>query len=125
MELVIGMADLPSRRLVDAEVGATYQVELLEEGEGAVDRGPVDGRIGIVGPLGHLLGRDVLDVRPAGVDEVGDRLVDVETDDVEASLAGLDRERQADGGRGVERNRGGFPEPNPVDRGWNQRGQNL
>ena len=59
MELVVGMGEFPSRRLVDAEMGATHQVEFLEEGEGTVDRRTIDGGVGIVHPFGDLLSREM------------------------------------------------------------------
>ena len=59
VEFVVGMSDLPSRRLIDAEMRATYQVEFLEDGQGPVDGGAIDGGVGVVYPFGDLISREV------------------------------------------------------------------
>ena len=59
VELVVGMGDLPSCRLVDAEMGATHQIEFLEDGEGAVDGGTIDRGVSIVDAFGDFVGREV------------------------------------------------------------------
>lgn len=59
VELVVGMSDLPSCRLIDAETGTTHQIELFEDGEGTVDRGAIDGGVGVVHPVSDFIGREV------------------------------------------------------------------
>lgn len=59
VEMVVGVGDLPSGRIVDPEVGFPDQVETIEKGEGAVDGGDVDGGVGLVDPGGDVVGGQV------------------------------------------------------------------
>lgn len=59
VKVVVGMGDLPTSRVVDAEMGLADQIEILEQGKRSVDRGDADGGIGLVDTLCDVFGGEV------------------------------------------------------------------